>query len=180
MNYFHEQKIAYLGLPRTGSRYVFSCLAEAFNDDSMLVHTPTFDPEFKDYTFVCSVRNPYTRVLSSWKWLNMVNQNKYYPESFADYVRCVVPSFMLSVCTTLGPHIEDIDHAVRIEFVEKDLTNIEAFPKDFKFPENGYRTEYKYSLEEYYADAKVRDRIWDVYREDFDKFGYSRHSYVGK
>ena len=180
MNYFHEQKIKYCGMTRTGSRYVYGRLEAAFGANAPLEHSSYVDPEYSDYTFVCSVRNPYARVLSGWKWLNMVNGNKFFPDSFPDYVRCVVPSFMLSVCTTLRHHIEDVDHFIRIENVKNDLEKIVVFPKNLEFPNNGFATTYRYSLEEYYAESRVRDRIWDVYREDFERFEYSRDSYVGR
>jgi hypothetical protein len=181
MNYFHEQKLKYCGMTRTGSRYVHTRLQDAFGGHGPVDHSSYIDPEYSDYTFVCSVRNPYARVLSGWKWLNMVNENKFLPDSFPDYVRCVVPSFMLSVCTTLSHHIEDVDHFIRIENVKNDLEKITIFPKDLnEFPANTFATTYRYSMEEYYAEKCVRDRIWDVYREDFERFGYLRDSYVGK
>jgi hypothetical protein len=180
MNYFHEQRLRYLGLPRTGSRYVHARLQDAFGGDGPVDHSSYVDSEYSDYTFVCSVRNPYKRVLSGWKWLNKLNEGQFFPNSFSDYVRCVVPSLLLSVCNTLRHHIEDVDHFVRIENVKNDLEKIAVFPLDLDFPENMFYTAYRYSTEEYYVESSVRDRIWDAYREDFERFGYSRDSYVGR
>ena len=180
MNYIHSEKLVYWGLPRTGSRYVFGCLKDAYSFDYRHTHDVGCDPEYDDYSVVCSIRNPYFRALSVWKWVNMVGEDKFYPHSFPDFVRRVVPGHAGPITDELGSLIERVDYFIRIEHCEKDLKKIPSFPEHFVFPSNTYQSSYSLSPKEYYADRRVADRIWDIYRKDFETFGYVRDSYMGK
>ena len=178
MNYIHKEKLVYWGLPRTGSRYVFGCLKEAYSFDYRMTHEIGCDPEYDDYRAVCGVRNPYLRALSVWKWMNLVGGDKWHPDSFTDFVRYVAPAQSLPVTSMLGPQIERVDYFIHLEYCEKDLKKIPSFPEHFAFPDNTYQSSYSLSPKEYYADRQVADKIWDIYREDFETFGYTRDSYM--
>jgi len=178
VNYIHNEKLVYWGLPRTGSRYVFGCLKQAYSFDFRMTHKVGCDPEYAEYEVVCSVRNPYLRALSAWKWMNLVGESAYCSDSFPDFVRRVIPGHIFSIVLVLGSLIEDVDYFIRLECLEKDLKKIPSFPEHFEFPDNTYQSSYRLSPKEYYADQSVADRIWDTYREDFETFGYARDSYM--
>jgi hypothetical protein len=178
MNYIHDEKLVFWGLQRTGSRYIYECLKDAYSFDACLIHGARIDLEYADYDILCSVRNPYFRALSVWKWMNHVGGDRFCPRSFPDFVRRVFPGYAFPITIELGSSIDRVDHFIRIEYCEKDLKKIPSFPGDFEFPENTYRSSYRLSPKEYYADRRLADRIWDTYREDFETFGYARDSYM--
>lgn len=65
-NICKEKRMAYVGLPRTGSRYIWSILRPAgfTTDRPDQVHTHKV-PEYKeDWTYLVSCRNPYQRMVS--------------------------------------------------------------------------------------------------------------------
>jgi|TARA_R110000824_G_scaffold82768_10_gene207482 hypothetical protein len=191
MNIIRGAKIIYWGVPRTGSRYVFQRLLEAYESDAAgvdsehqyrrtHVHAIDWDPEFADYGVVCSVRNPYWRALSGWKWLNGARSSlgKSGCNSFDDYVRRVMPHAILPVTVELGQLIEKVDYVIHLEDCERDLKKIPYFPADLEFPPNTYASSYRLTPKEYYADKKIAGRVWECYREDFETFGYARDSYM--
>lgn len=180
MNYIHSQKLIYWGLPRTGSRYVFGCLGTAYDLKPHTSHThkTCLDPEYSDYSIVCSVRNPYSRVLSAWKWLTELD---HLPDScaasFPDFVRRFVPNVVLPLTLELEDRMDKVNYVVRIEDCEVDLKKLPNFPQDFDFPPNRFKSTYRLSPKEYYADPATVARIWDTYREDFESFGYGQDSH---
>jgi hypothetical protein len=93
-------------------------------------------------------------------------------------VRYTAPAQSLPVTSVLGPQIERVDYFIHLECYEKDLKKIPSFPEHFAFPNNTYQSSYSLSPKEYYADRQVADKIWDIYCEDFETFGYTRDSYM--
>ena len=177
-NYFHDQRLLYWGLPRTGSRYVFNTLKAHFKCD-LLVHTHNIgiDEEFSDYRVICSVRNPYRRALSCWKWMNLVNDDRFHPQDFDKYVQHVFPRQCLAISAALGEDIRRIDYVVRLENLAEDLAAIPEFPEDHVWKENGFASDYDKSFEEYFTSPETEDRVWTVYGGDFTSFGYQRYCY---
>ena len=177
MNHFHEAKLVYWGLPRTGSRYVFGRLKEAYSTDYEVPnHRVGVHPDCEHYEVICSIRNPYRRALSTWKWMNLVGDDKFFPNSFPDFVHSVAPGWASPITTVLGSLVDRVDHFVRLEHCEMDLKKISSFPKDLSFPGNSFQSSYCSPPKEYYADRGVEDKIWEIYRMDFETFGYTRDS----
>ena len=177
-NYFHDQRLLYWGLPRTGSRFVFSALKAHFKCDLPVPsHDVGIDEEFSDYRVICSVRNPYRRVLSCWKWMNLIGDDRFFPQDFDKFVRYVVPGECLPVFVMLGEHVHRIDHLVRLENVAEDLSVIPEFPVDYVLPENGFASDYDKPFEEYFSSPETEERVWTVYEPDFTSFGYQRYCY---
>lgn len=185
MNLLHPAKLIYWGPTRTGSRYVFRLLKETYDAGDpefhcSHTHNIRWDPEFADYKVVCTVRNPYHRVLSAWKWLNEVGRGgeSFYADSFADFVRRIMPHGILPITSELGRLVEKVDYVIHLESCERDLKKIPYFPANLEFPDNTYRSEYRLTPGEYYADPCLVDAVWKTYREDFETFGYARGCYV--
>lgn len=177
-NYFHDQRLLYWGLPRTGSRFVFSALKAHFKCDLLVPsHDVGIDEEFSDYGVMCLVRNPYRRALSCWKWMNEVSGGAYLPHNFDEYVRRVLPGWCFPITVSLGNKVHRVDYFVRLEHLVDDLSVVPGFPRKHVWPDNGYASDYDKPFDEYFISRETEERVWSAYREDFTSFGYRRYCY---
>ena len=109
--------------------------------------------------------------------MNLIGDDRFFPQDFDKFVRYVVPGECLSVFVMLGEHVHRIDHLVRLENVAEDLSVIPEFPVDYVLPENGFASDYDKPFEEYFSSPETEERVWTVYEPDFTSFGYQRYCY---
>lgn len=102
-NVFVNNKLVYYATPGCGSRNAYGFLCNVFKEDihrtymsrtnpvtyhdlEGFEHAPFWPEEAEkgNYVLCCSIRNPYTRLISG--WLNYVKDGKLELEGFKDYV----------------------------------------------------------------------------------------------
>ena len=127
----------------------------------------------RGYHVVCTVRNPYTRVLSAWKWLNAIHKNRYSPDSFTEFVRKHTPIWGLQpVSRDLGHMLKMVKFFVSTESVEDDLRALPWVPDTHSFPKNRFRSDYCGYAPPALYDEESQEKIRRQYCGDFAEFGY--------
>ena len=125
------------------------------------------------YSVVCTVRNPYTRMLSAWKWTNAVGKQRYSPESFTEFVRKHTPLWGLPpISKDLGHKLKMVKYFVRTESIEKDLRALPWVPDTHSFPKNTYCSNYKGYTPTALYDEEAQEKVRRLYCGDFAEFGY--------
>lgn len=134
MNVCHELKTILWLPPRTGSRTV----AQLFNKYNFIntytqrhINNTDYGHELsipvgcEDYEIICTVRNPYSWLLSIWAW------NNFYPD-VAEKDRISFQQFVSQgqyELTDISKHVlnNKITYPIRLEFLREDLKNIPWF-----------------------------------------------------
>ena len=172
MNICHKHKFILWAPPRTAARFVHSAL-NGIGGLSQLTHRIGVPLDGAGYSIVCTVRNPYTRALSAWKWLNQIHKNEYSPHDFKEFVRKRTPiAGVRPVSQELGHMLEMVKYLVRVESVEADLRALPWVPSTQVFPPNAYRSNYHARVPSDLYDEETRKRVHQLYHEDFVEFDY--------
>lgn len=172
MNICHDHKFILWAPPRTAARFVHTAL-RGLGDMPPLTHRIGVPIDGAGYAAVCTVRNPYTRVLSAWKWLNTIREGHYAPTDFKEFVRKHTPIWGLPpISRELGHMLKRVKYLIRTESVEDDLRALPWVPDTYSFPKNKYRSDYCGYAPHALYDEESQERVRRQYCGDFAEFGY--------
>lgn len=86
------------------------------------VHSTLYPTNHEDYIFICTARNPFTRILSTYKF-NHKNHQLWSPEGFQDYFNHIYTKTILK--SSLWPFKERLpDYFLRIENLYDDYSKV--------------------------------------------------------
>lgn len=138
-----------------------------------------FIPEENNLITVSIIRNPYYRTVSLYnyfggpkKWGNFdqfvkfledMQQSAYFYRPMIDY---------LSLNNKL-----QINHLIRFESYQKDVEEFSSLYDlnlNVKFDQERHNKKIPIIEDGFYANQKIKDRVYSIYRQDFDEFGYDR------
>jgi len=129
--------------------------------------------EARGYRVVCTIRNPYTRMLSAWKWMNTIKKNQCSPDSFTEFVKRHTPLWGLDpISKDLGHMLKMVKYFVRTESIEEDLRALPWVPDTYSAPKNTYRSNYKGFAPYALYDEEAQEKVRRLYCGDFAEFGY--------
>ncbi len=173
LNVCHAHRFVLWALPRTAARYVWSALSQ-YGSMAGLTHAVGVPHGCEDYDIICTVRNPYTRLLSGWKWMNQIHGGAHHPGDFPRFVRETAPGYVRPITEILGTKVGKITHLLHVENLHADLRALPCIPESATLPPNVFQSEYDRPWQEYYTtDALKRTRI--IYEADFREFEYTTH-----
>lgn len=109
--------------------------------------------------------------------MNLVGDDRHYPQDFDKFVRHVFPGGCPSICESLGDGISRIDYLVRLENLTEDLAAIPEFPANYVLSRNGFASDYDRPFDEYFSCPETEERVWATYESDFASFSYPRYCY---
>lgn len=134
--------------------------------------------DFDQYTKISSVRNPWSRAVSLYEHVKRVN----YTDSFERFVKEELPQWQSGLINRWNTYEmlhengqRIVDHVIRIEHLEADLSPIvEAAWPDLKL-NYGTRanTANHKPYQDYYKDDSTRKIVEDFFRFDIETFDYS-------
>ena len=169
------------------SRYVFQLQHFTYNQ----LHSFHVLPKDRTFYYFTFVRNPYSRLVSDFKWCHRwlrhanifehLDSDKRGWSTFKDFVYFVKKhveeyidsDFLWSHFSPQYKFIEDcpIDYIGRVENFEKDLEHVSK--------ESGVSLEVHHlnkrqhrPYQEFYT-KELQDIVYELYKEDFERFGYS-------
>jgi hypothetical protein len=131
----------------------------------------------KGYFVFSAVRNPFDRLVSSWKFLErtrarpLIEVLENLPRETPDYEHLTRPQ--IAILRELGSSTLVVDDLIRFESLQQDFDRIcdrigkprASLPHvNTSERERGYRQ---------YFDARTRKLTEDVFAEDFEVFGYT-------
>lgn len=161
-----KTRTAYVGLPRTASRYTWGILRRAgfTTDRADQVHTHKVPENTEGWTYLVSCRNPYQRVVSMFTIATEVWKKDF--KDFGEFVE----KFRFPGIWEQVEHLRNI-HWIHFESIVEDLGPLCLVePPPFKESESSknWRDFYTPELEQV---------IWERYREDFERCGYIRETF---
>ena len=124
------------------------------------------------------VRNPYSRVVSAWKWRNKANNIKhrdYRPKSFKNWVLNLNMNSLISktILSHLHSNYVDIDDIKFIRF-ENLQTDFDVFCNKVGIPrvDLPHKNDSNYRHYKEYYDDEIRQIVAEKYAKDIEYFGY--------
>lgn len=182
MNYSDTYRYVILTPPRQATRFlagVFKSIefgndVEGGDNPKTRPFTHRLEiPEGKeDYKLICTIRNPYNRYLSIYRWQSIfssTNLHKITIDHMVDY------NDIIEIDSKYG-----VDYWVDTENIYNDLLKIPIVSENFDklkhhFEEpNPYKEEGKHEGE---ITQQIADEIYESYKFVFDKFGYDKDSW---
>lgn len=170
---------------RTGSRkvaeilffYDFKCqdkLVSQFGE-YYFSHNKPEDNKFDDYIHICSLRNPYSRVLSLFKnfYSKESNKNK---DTFKKYLKEDLPHGAM-LKTVLNPILSRVpDHIIRLEHMSEDLMKLPFIYDVLNEKQIGLFTQHGKEIEEWesFYDQESKDIVYEYCKDHFIFGGYSK------
>ena len=165
-NICEKRRIAYVGLPRTASRYIWCLLRRCgfVTDRADQVHTHAV-PEYTDgWTYLVSCRNPYQRAVSMY----MISKNVW-KKDWKDFEEFVMKDSFPGIYDSTK-HLQNI-RWIHFESIVKDLGDL-CFLEPHPFVESQSSKEWK----NYYT-PKLEEIIYKRYEKDFIHCGYERQKF---
>lgn len=175
MNYSDKYKYIILTPPRMGTRALSHPFGKiGFTNDiensSAFTHRLEIPEGKEDYKIISTIRNPYKRYLSVYRWQSIFEPDNLHETSVAhmdDYFQ------LLKIDELFG-----IDYWVDTDNMKSDLENIpvigELVSNDESVIESRYKNEGK---KEGVITQEIADEIYQTYKVIFDKFGYDKESW---
>lgn len=179
MNVSHRRRFVYLAPPRTASRYI-ATLLRPLGLVEPLTHCAAGIPP-RGYFVFASVRNPYARWASCWRWVGEIasapgagDLSHYVTENPTDFVGWTNLAAgrggpVSSIVGSLNSAV--LDATVRQEHLAQDLRALPFAPRDWQVqqqPGGPWR--------EFY-DAETAQCVLQCWEDDFRSFGYDPHSW---
>lgn len=180
LNVSHEHRCVYLAPPRTGTRCAFAALrrfgfeGDRRRRDGVHSHVIAVPPECVGYAVIMTVRNPYTRAVSCWRWVRATHGWPTVVASsanrgFCQFVeRVICTGYFPSLSAQLGSL--EPDTFLRFESLQEDINTLPFVlghvDVSFITPE---------PCAQYYGDDEV-ELVRCAWREDFVRFDYSAES----
>ena len=164
-------------------------------DNTKWLHTPNNEQKIKDKqfnVFITSVRNPYRRAYSQYRYLIRDNNWKKYcrPKSFEEFLEIDftkiknqhLSTHMTPVSYYLGESLNDKTvHYLKAERLYEDI-GILCEIYDLKPPEENrivYETHYyKPDMDKEFENKEIRDLCYEKYYDDFYNFDYSYDDWI--
>ena len=200
-----QHRLLYLAPPKTGSLSIIQKLerVEPFNghrgsNPAHAHHNSEWRARFKDYFICMSIRHPYTRMLSLWRFANKhirlgnrpkelipIGWDAFWHKQFGKKemtfdrflnVNAKTNNYMRNVWS-MRWHVKrmrkPIDAYIRQEHFEEDLTKIKLF-KGIDFGHLNKGDEQEKLWYEYFEPRHVA-KVQDFWGGDFELFGYNRN-----
>ena len=198
LNISHKYKIIFLAHPRTASGAIYDALDKYLEfENKQMSHDMRIPRKYKNYHIISSLRNPYSRFVSAWKWSQLhdtthmweyqksvrefVNQE---PSNFGRYLKYIhgdIPKRMQTILSSQSKYLDNckvprVDRYIRFEHLEEDLQKL---LDDFKIeveivlPEGIHRSSYSRSWKLEYTPF-FANLVYNIWKEDFVRFGFSK------
>jgi len=216
MNVNHELKVIWWLPSRTGSRATVEIISRCnfWNEQNKVylseqyTHSIGIPKGCEDYTIVCNIRNPYSKVLSIWHY-NHVSQDAVTRKPiieipFSEFLEKRM--FHASEERQILQQARKPDIYIRLEHLPEDLRNRISFidfnrndllePMGNRIQQNAFTSDayidltlsnqHEFELKRdptnprvtdykpYYTTQKQLDIVWEMYKDIFPEFGYSR------
>lgn len=182
---FRRKDIFLIHVPKTGGSAIKAMGVKTVDDDQWHLKSRDIDKK-KNRKLVAFVRNPYDRLVSVWSYYKQGGGNKkewYFKEladmfdGFDDFVirgLDVLKDYHHLRPQVLWTHDERgrclIDEIGRFETFEKDTKRIFGIDLPSKINTSRHRNWVNY----YKGKEWISDKVYEIYRDDFEVFGYSR------
>jgi len=183
-----KNKIAFIAIPKTGTRSVYDILKREFEGIQLQDHKTIVPQEYVDYYSFTIVRNPYDRLVSAWWSTTQRGDDRYGyikdlngDASFLNYCRNLkrfenkrIPHLMPQ-CNWFN---NKIDKAIRYENINEEWLDLpfnlykKPLPHEnptVKVAKNNPKPRLHYSN---YLNDEIIDIINEKYKEDFIKLNY--------
>lgn len=178
--------VNYWGITKCGNSTVKThlyCLENniPFKDFGISIHgntkidyiTPEFAKTNGKINFTVT-RNPYDRFLSMYKDLVLIRKHRGKHSGFKGNTLDELIDFVSSI----SDENRDFHFKTQNYFISREMDYVidlykmkEDWPFDFKYPKNVvHKSNSNFNI----LTNKQKDRIYEIYRIDFDKFGYDR------
>ena len=166
-NICEKRRVAYVGLPRTASRYIWSILKRCgfVTDRADQVHTHSI-PEYTDgWTYMVSCRNPYQRAVSMY----MISKNVWKKDwkDFEDFIK----NYNFPGIYDSTKHLQNIKW-IHFDTIHKDLADLCIME-----PEPFIESEMSKNWKQYYT-PELEQIVYERYEEDFIQCGYKREKII--
>ena len=177
MNYSDKYKFIVLTPPRQATRSlsgIFQKLDTKNDFESSFTHKLEIPDGKEDYTIISSIRNPYKRYLSIYRWQSIFSLENLH-ETTMNHMHSY--DTLMEIDKQYG-----VDYWVDTENITEDLLkipfvsdNMELIKEPFKtLSSNGYQKEGKL---EGVITQEIADEIYERCKIIFDKFGYKKDSW---
>ncbi len=192
----HDPKFVYYAPPKTGTTTLDTIFRERGfigteeRDDKHRITSAIALASAQDYHFFITVRNPFTRIVSCWRyiqarkqWSTMVHQVMHEQLSGVSFRNFVLNTDWSArpLADMLRPQADyrtamPVCHQIiRLEDFERGVRALPFLPDDQVVPfENSTNSNL---LDKHYG-LQVARRVADFYRDDFIAFGYSQHDWM--
>tara|TARA_B100000809_G_C14932959_1_gene457558 strand:- start:181 stop:726 length:546 start_codon:yes stop_codon:yes gene_type:complete len=172
MNICHTHKFILWALPRTAARYTHTVL-RTLGSMPPLTHRIGIPAGGEDYDIICTVRNPYIRALSVWKWQNAIKKNRCCHDNFPEFMRQHHDAGGINpISKDLGSLRKTVKYLIHVESIEEDLRSLPYISKDYVFPKNNFRSNYHGHNPQTLYDEESQEHVRRLYAGDFIEFGY--------
>ncbi len=194
-NQCHKHKCIFIHIPKTaGVSVSASLLGKGIANTPALYYKVLFGKEdFNNYFKFAFVRNPFTRLISAYEFLQsggggpydekIVSMIKPY-KCFENFVTQYLNPTTIKTGRYFRPQhyfVCDSNNKMMINYVGR----FEELEKDYEFIRTKIGTgeplkklnvtkNKKFSLEEYYSNSKIIQKVISIYNKDFELFGYSK------
>ena len=190
MRIIHKAKLVYVNPPRTGTNITGRSLENHFKtieipDKSRSGHATIWKPEWNSYYVFITVRHPFTRAISLWR--RGVEFLKYRDKETLKILRNGKASFTEMLhhpgllefwtgmpCVSFTDKVPAINCTVYQENLVKDLKQIPALNSGFKLLKQFSNISKDKTPWHGHYDQKDIDFVLDVFKGDFDQYGYER------
>jgi hypothetical protein len=178
MNYSDKHKIVVLTPPRQATRTlgsIFQKLGVVNDFEHAFTHRLGIPSDKEDYTIISSIRNPYNRYLSIYKWQSIFTLENLH-ETAIGHLRDY--QTLIDIDGEYG-----IDYWIDTENIKNDLMNIPVINQNLEIIQsdideldtfNSYKNEGRTVGK---ITQEIADQIYDEFKFVFDKFGYGRDSW---
>tara|TARA_Y100000310_G_scaffold321995_1_gene380450 strand:- start:179 stop:727 length:549 start_codon:yes stop_codon:yes gene_type:complete len=171
----------YFPVPKCGSTSLRTILGNFYGSIVVGIdwYASELPPEYEASTSFTVVRNPYTRAISIWRHFifgSLAYRYKYKAkdlENFGTFLKWLATrkNHLNRIAWTMTKHLADVplDRIIRLENVEAGFKNLPFYngdPKVFPVLNKSAGT-----IE---LTPTTRQLIYEIYAEDFERFGYAK------
>ena len=176
-----EHKFVFLRNPKTASRSLTKILNQNFNTREIgPYHGQNIPEKYLDYYIFFTVRNPYTRMISTWQ--HICHQRNWSPEEFTFDKTLKIQSIITRHLSEEKEPVESwwlqssvMDkfeaNVITYENIENDFNNLDFISEKIVLPEIGKQN---YGNWKKYYTPEIENKIYKYFRKDFDRFDYKR------
>lgn len=185
----NEKKYVFISVPKTGSTSIRRRLG-SFKDPPPEIYHMSIENVIKQHSHVqeyfkfAFVRNPYDRVFSAYinlkydghPWATELKRKKTFREFMMDFENSEYSKYIhlqpQCSCVKIGGTLA-VDFLGKFENLQKDFRQVEEILNLRHEQLVKIRVSSK-DKEPKIIDQQTKDLIYEIYREDFDSFGYER------